>query len=86
MNGSTTRTILSLDERRIRAEKEKQEALLELAEMTHELNMLRHMRRQIVGTLLERRKDRGTDKSARHTVSKIARIIRNGHPDQRAAG
>ena len=86
MDGSTARTILSLNDQRDRLEAEKRQALLAQAEMTHELNMLRHMRRQIVGTLLERRKDRGTDKSARHTVSKIARIIRNAHPDQRAAG
>lgn len=85
MDGSTARTILSLNDQRDRLEAEKRQALLAQAEMAHELNMLRHMRREILSTLLERRKDRGTDKSARHTVSKIARIIRNGHPDQRAA-
>lgn len=86
MNDSTARTILSLDERRIRAKQEKQAALLELAEMNHELNMLRYMRSQIVGSLLERNRNRGTEKSARHTVSKIARIIRNGQSDRPAAG
>lgn len=86
MNDSTARTILSLDERRIRAEQEKRSALLELAEMNHELNMLRHMRLQIVDCLLERKRGHGTDKNARHTVSKIARIIRSGHGEHRTVG
>ena len=77
MDGSTARTILSLNDQRDRAEKEKHEALLAQAEMSHELNMLRHMRHQIIVCLLDRRKDRGTEQSARHTVSKIARIVRN---------
>lgn len=86
MDGNTARTILSLNDQRDRLQEEKRQALLAQAEMTHELNMLRHMRSQIVGTLLERNRNRGTEKSARHTVSKIARIIRNGQSDRPAAG
>jgi len=73
MDGSTARTILSLNDERDRLMREKYQALLAQAEMKHELNMLRDMRYQITGCLLDGR----SNKNARHTVAKVHRIIRN---------
>ena len=83
MNAISTRTILSLDDRRAKAEASRQEALLELSELKHELQMLRSMKREILVCLLDRRLSLGlcpeSSASCRHTVSRIARIIRNAH-------
>lgn len=77
MEASIARTILSLNEQRNRLEAEKHQALLAQAEMEHELRMLRSMRQQILGCLLEPRKNRKTEQGARNTVSRVARILRN---------
>lgn len=77
MEASIARTILSLNEQRNRLEAEKHQALLDQAEMEHELRMLRSMRQQILGCLLEPRKNRKTEQGARHTVARVARILRN---------
>lgn len=83
MNGIDARTILSLDERREKAEASKRQALLELAEMKHELRILRHMKREILVCLLDRRLPHyqrdGSSPSCHHTVSRIARIVRSAH-------
>lgn len=83
MNGIDARTILSLDERREKGEASKREALLELAEMKHELRILRHMKREILVCLLDRRlpmyKRPGSAVSCHHTISRIARIVRSEH-------
>ncbi|AOY88611.1 hypothetical protein BKP64_10775 [Marinobacter salinus] len=83
MNGIDARTILSLNDQRDKAEASKREALLELAEMKHELQMLRHMKREILVCLLDRRlpmhKRHGSSASCQHTVSRIARIVRSAH-------
>jgi len=83
MDGNTARTILSLNDQRDKAEAGRREALLELAEMQHELRILRHMKREILVCLLDRRvamhKRPGSSASCQHTVSKIARIVRNAH-------
>ena len=83
MNGADARTILSLDERRAKAEAGRQEALLELAEMKHELQLLRNMKREILACLLDRRLPIGqhpeSSASCHHTIGQIARIIRNAH-------
>lgn len=55
MDGNTARTILSLNDQRDKAEASKRQALLELAEMKHELQVLRHMKREILVCLLDRR-------------------------------
>ncbi|MDY6799365.1 MAG: hypothetical protein SVX28_11685 [Pseudomonadota bacterium] len=82
MDNSAAKTILSLDERRATAEQGRQQALLELAELRHELTLLRHMRAEIVQCLTDRRaplnRQPGNDRNCRHTLSKIARIVRNG--------
>lgn len=84
MDGSTARTILSLNDHRDRLEADKQQALLELAEMKHELTLLRHMKREILVCLLDRRlplsKRPGASASCQHTIGRIARIVRNAHP------
>lgn len=84
MNGIDARTVISLSDKRDQAEADKRQALLELAEMKHELTLLRHMKREILVCLLDRRlpmsKRPGASASCRHTVSKIARIVRNAHP------
>lgn len=77
MDQSTARTILNLNAQRNRLEEEKRQALLAQAEMEHELRMLRHMRRQILDCVLEPRKNRKTEQFARHTVARVARILRN---------
>lgn len=81
MKAIDARTILSLSDQRDQAEKDKRDALLELAEMKHELQMLRHMKREILVCLLDRRQpigqNPGSDRSCRTTISQIARIIRN---------
>jgi len=82
MDGSTARTILSLNAQRNRLEEERQASLRAQAEMEHELKMLRHMRQEIVDCLLEPRADRNTLAGARHTVARVARIIRNTGPNQ----
>lgn len=83
MDGSTARTIISLNDQRDKAEASKREALLELAEMKHELRILRHMKREILVCLLDRRmpmhKRPDSADSCRHTVSRIARIVRRAH-------
>lgn len=83
MDGNTARTILSLNDQRDKAEASKREALLELAEMKHELQILRHMKREILVCLLDRRmpmhKQPDSAASCRHTVSRIARIVRSAH-------
>lgn len=82
MDGSAARTIISLDERRSRAEQEKQAAILQLAEMRHELALLRHMRAEIVQCLTDGRapvnRQPESDRTCRHTLSQIMRIVRNG--------
>lgn len=82
MNDCAARTILSLDERRATAEQGRQEALLELAELRHELTLLRHMRAEIVQCLTDRREPLNrqpeSNRNCRHTLSQIARIVRNG--------
>lgn len=77
MDTVTARTILNLNAQRNRLEAEKQQALLSQAEMEHELRMLRHMRQEILDCLLEPRKNRKTEQGARHTVARVARILRN---------
>lgn len=77
MEGSTARTILSLNDQRDQLQREKHQVLLEQAEMEHELRMLRHMRQEILDCLLEPRKNRKTEQGARHTVARVARILRN---------
>ena len=77
MDGSTARTICSLNDQRARLEQEKRQALLAQAEMAHELALLRNMRSEIIGCLLERRRNHKAETSVRHTVGRIARIIRN---------
>ena len=83
MDGNTARTILSLNDQRDKAEASKREALLELAEMKHELQFLRHMKREILVCLLDRRLPHyqrdGSSPSCHHTVSRIARIVRSAH-------
>lgn len=82
MDSSTARTILSLDERRATAEQGRQQALLELAELRHEITLLQHMRAEIVQCLTDRRaplnRQPDSDSNCRHTLSQIARILRNG--------
>ena len=77
------RTILSLNDKRNEAEAGKREALLELAEMKHELNVLRTMKREVLVCLLDHRlpvnNRPGSSASCQHTVSKIAGIVRNAH-------
>ncbi|MCK7542927.1 hypothetical protein MLC59_01920 [Marinobacter bryozoorum] len=77
MDQSAARTILTLNAQRNRLEDEKRQALLAQAEMEHELRMLRHMRQEILYCLLEPRKNRKTEQGARHTVARVARILRN---------
>jgi len=73
MGNSAARTIRFLQDDRQRLELEKRLALLGQAELQHELNMLRHMRYQITGCLLDRR----TNGNADHALAQIARVIRN---------
>lgn len=84
MNGIDARTILSLNDQRDQAEADKRQALLELAEMKHELTLLRHMKREILVCLLDRRlpmnRRPGSSASCQHTIGRIARIIRNARP------
>ncbi len=85
MSRSATNTILSLDAQRRLLQEEKQQILLDQAEMEHELKVLRHMRAEIVGALLERKRNRDSDKGARHTIARVARIIRNTDTSARCA-
>lgn len=55
MLDSTARTILHLQDQRDEAEAAKRQTLLQLAEMKHELQMLRHMKREIVNCLTSRK-------------------------------
>ena len=84
MNGIDARTVISLSDKRNQAEADKRQALLELAEMKHELTLLRHMKREILVRLLDRRlplsKRPGASDSCQHTIGRIARIVRNAHP------
>lgn len=84
MNGIDARTVISLSDKRNQAEADKRQALLELAEMEHELTLLRHMKREILVCLLDRRlppsKRPGASASCQHTIGRIARIVRNAHP------
>lgn len=84
MNGIDARTVISLSDKRNQAEADKRQALLELAEMKHELTLLRHMKREILVRLLDRRlplsKRPGASASCQHTIGRIARIVRNAHP------
>lgn len=80
MDGSTARTILSLNDQRDRLETEKRQALLAQAEMEHELRILRAMKREITDCLRDRRiigPNRNTPKDCHHTIGQIARIVRN---------
>lgn len=81
MGNSAARTIRFLQDDRQRIETEKRAALLRQAELEHELNMLRHMRYQITGCLLDRR----TNGSADHTLAKVSRVIRNTRTENRNA-
>jgi hypothetical protein len=51
--------------------------------MKHELQILRHMKREILVCLLDRRLPHyqrdGSSPSCHHTVSRIARIVRSAH-------
>lgn len=85
MDSSTARTILSLNDQRDQLQREKHLVLLEQAEMEHELRVLRHMRREILDCLLEPRKNRKTEQGARHTVARVARIVRNTDASKRCA-
>lgn len=83
MNGLDARTVISLSDKRNQAEADKRQALLELAEMKHELTLLRHMKREILVCLLDRRlplsKRPEASASCQHTIGRIARIVRNAH-------
>lgn len=85
MDGNTARTILSLNDQRNRLESEKKAAVLAQAEMEHELRLLRCMRQQIVDCLLEPRRNRKTEQGARHTVARVARIVRSTATTKRCA-
>ena len=77
MDGAAAETIIKLNDQRNRLEAEKRQALLAQAEMQHELNMLRHMRYQIAGCLLDRRSNGNTA----HTLAKVSRIIINSRTE-----
>jgi len=79
MGNSAARTIRFLQDDRQRIEGEKRAALLRVAELEHELNMLRHMRYEITGCLLDRR----TNGSRAHTLAKVSRIIINSRTENR---
>lgn len=64
-------TILQLQRQRDKAEYEKRQALLDQAEMQHELNMLRAMRSDIASCLTDRR-----IVSNANRINKVARIVR----------
>lgn len=80
MSTTAERTIRYLGEQRAKAEQGRREALLQVAEMKHELELLRHMRIEIMDCLAERKLKREAgagSASSLHAVSKIARVIRN---------
>jgi hypothetical protein len=79
MGNSAARTIRYLQDDRQRIEAEKRAALLRVAELEHELSMLRHMRYQITGCLLDRR----TNGNADHTLAQVSRVIRNTRTENR---
>lgn len=79
MGNSAARTIRFLQEDRKRIEAEKRAALLRVAELEHELRMLRHLRYEITGCLLDRRSNGNTT----HTLAKVSRIIINSRMENR---
>lgn len=82
MSECAARTILSLNDKRDEAIREKQSVMLELAQVKHHLNMLKHMKYEIEGCLLEYRRPSKTHpdsaSACRHALSRIERILRNG--------
>lgn len=70
---TAARTILQLQEQLAASERERRKSLLAQAEMEHELNMLRAMRRDITRCVTAKVRMPNPE----HRVNRVARILRN---------